>query len=91
MQNDKKNVICTIGTGHGKSVIILALAHTLVDILKVPVYIVTLHPFLSLFGKQKYGKDNKYILRNMIDYLSREDFLYKEPEKDAVVIFDEVD
>ena len=60
--NDKKNVIATIGTGHFKTVIILAIAHALLEFIKdFRVYIVTLHPFLSLFGKAKYGEGNQYI------------------------------
>ena len=42
--------------------IILAIAHALLELIKdFRVYIVTLHPFLSLFGKTKYGEGNQYI------------------------------
>ena len=63
MSNDEKNVVATLGTGHGKSVIILALATALFEIdKKLEVYIVTINKFLKLYGKIKYGKGNKYVI-----------------------------
>ena len=54
------------------------------------VYIVSIHTFLSLYVKGKYGENTQHVKNGLIQYIDREKFLYKDPEDNALVIFDEI-
>src|SRR5688572_17959440 len=85
---NKKNIVVTLSTGHGKSVIIQLLADILVA-LDGEVIIVGLNNFLSHWGRTNYGSFN--VLNNKVTYMPLEHFIKRDPNKLINVIFDEVD
>ena len=78
----------SVGTGHGKSVIIQLLS----DILALQgkkIVVVCLNSFLAFWGSNTYG--SPWVSSGTIRYVSLEHFLKMEPVKDGVAIFDEID
>jgi hypothetical protein len=87
--NDQElSALVSVGTGHGKSVIIQLLA----DILALQskkVVIVCLNSFLAFWGSTTYG--SPWVNNGSIKYVSLENFLKMKPVEDGVAIFDEID
>jgi hypothetical protein len=84
----KKNVITTLCTGHGKSIIIQLLADILVEV-SGPVIIVCLNDFLAHWARTNYGSLN--CRKEKIMYMSIHDFLKRCPDSNVHVIYDEID
>ena len=85
---NKKNLILTLSTGHGKSVIIQLLADILSH-LEGKVIIVCVNNFLAHWGRTVYGSFN--VKAEKIDYMPLEHFIKRTPDKNTHVIFDEID
>jgi hypothetical protein len=81
-------MIVSLGTGHGKSIIIQLIAD-IISMLNEKVIIVCLNNFLSFWGKTKYGSQR--VQCDKIQYLSLEAFINKAPNPSVHVIFDEID
>ena len=82
------SALVSVGTGHGKSVIIQLLS----DILALQgkkIVVVCLNSFLAFWGSNTYG--SPWVSSGTIRYVSLEHFLKMEPVKDGVAIFDEID
>ena len=84
----KKNIIVTLCTGHGKSVIIQLLADMLEQV-DDNVIIVCMNEFLAHQGRTIYG--SKKVVKGTIIYISIHDFLKMTPNQRFNVIFDEMD
>ena len=78
----------SVGTGHGKSVIIQLLAD-LLALKGKKVVVVCLNSFLAYWGASTYG--STWVNNGSIRYVSLEHFLAMEPVEDSVAIFDEID
>ena len=78
----------SLGTGHGKSVIIQLLAD-MQAMNGVQVIIVCINKFLAYWGQSTYG--SPYVANSMIRYMDLNSFLQTTPDKDTVVICDEID
>lgn len=88
IKSGKKNVIVTLCTGHGKSIIIQLLADILVE-LSGNVIIVCLNDFLAYCSRENYGSSN--VRYDKITYMSITDFLKIKPDSNINVIYDEID
>lgn len=81
----------SLGTGHGKSIIIQQLAEMVSSTVN-KVYVVCLNDFLAHYGRKVYGKKSLNVEAGRIVYMDLEVFLKIDPSgDDAIVIFDEID
>lgn len=81
-------IIVTLGTGHGKSLLIQLLADILIEN-RQKVIIVCLNDFLASQGRRRYGSPN--VVHGKLEYISLTQFLKRQPESLTNVIFDEID
>jgi len=84
----KKTIIVTLGTAHGKSLIIQMLADILVEYSQ-KVIIVCTNNFLAHSGRKYYGSYN--VRDDKIEYMTLSHFLKRTPEPSTHVLFDEID
>ena len=82
------SALVSVGTGHGKSVIIQLLAD-LLALQGKKVVIVCLNSFLAFWATTTYG--SPWVAEGTIRYVSLENFLKMKPTTDGIAIFDEID
>ena len=78
----------SLGTGHGKSVIIQLLAD-MQAMAGTNVIIVCLNRFLAYWGQNTY--DSPYVANFSIRYMDLHSFMQTTPDKNTVIICDEID
>ena len=84
-RENKKNIVVSLGTGHGKSVVIQLLADILSN-LGFEVMIVTLNNFLAHWGRKNYGSIN--VKGDRVMYIGVKSFMKREPDSNIIVIYD---
>lgn len=88
MVEGEHSALVSVGTGHGKSVIIQLLAD-LLALQGKKVVIVCLNGFLAFWGANTYG--SPWVSQGSIRYVSLDSFLKMKPIDNGIAIFDEID